>query len=55
MDKLRYILLIVGISVGLILSYTAQSQGAFWDSAPVPLGLIGYGVGALFGPSKESH
>lgn len=46
MKKLRYIGIIVGTVIGLGIA-KASTGTEFWTLLPVPLGIIGYALGAL--------
>lgn len=58
MNKLSYVGLIIGTVVGLGFSIiqpgVSAFQGEFYNLLPIPLGMIGYGVGALFGTNTAT-
>ncbi len=53
MNKLKYVGLIVGTIVGLVIAKVAQPD-LMNLLLPVPLGIIGFGIGALFSRSEAS-
>jgi multidrug efflux pump subunit AcrB len=49
MRPVKYVLLIVGTVIGLIFAYN-NTGTEFYVILPVPLGLIGFAIGALYTP-----
>jgi multisubunit Na+/H+ antiporter MnhE subunit len=48
--KLKYVTTILGTVIGLVIAYIGRNF--FWALLPVPLGIIGYSVGALLDDEK---
>jgi len=50
--KRKYVFTIVGTVLGLVVAYL-NTGTMFWTLLPVPLGIIGYSVGALLEDGKS--
>jgi hypothetical protein len=53
MGKLRYLGLIGGTVLGLVI-VNSHHPNDFYTFFPVPFGIIGYGIGALFGSERTT-
>ena len=45
---------VVGLGFSIIQPGVSAFQGEFYNLLPIPLGMIGYGVGALFGTNTAT-
>lgn len=51
-EKGKYLATIVGTVIGLVVAYL-NTGTEFWTLLPVPLGIIGYSIGALLEDGKS--